>query len=111
MLFQTILYLEYVQAGIFGCKWHSQYPVHKKGNKQILNNYRPVSLLPTCDKHLEETIFDKIFQQLMENNLLNPNQSGFIMPGDSCINQLISVTHQIYDSFASNPSLEVRGVF
>ena len=46
----------------------------------------------------------------MANKLLNPNQSGF-MPGDSCIHQLISITHEIYASFDANPSLEVRGVF
>ena len=46
----------------------------------------------------------------MENNLLDPNQSGFT-PGDSCIHQLISITHEIYASFDSNLSLEVRGVF
>ena len=44
------------------------------------------------------------------NKLLNPNQSGF-MPGDSCIHQLISITHEIYASFDANPSLKVRGVF
>ena len=33
------------------------------------------------------------------------------MPGDSCIYQLISFTHEIYGSFDANPSLEVRGVF
>ena len=33
------------------------------------------------------------------------------MPGDSCIHQLISVTHEIYDSFDANPSLEVRDAF
>ena len=42
--------------------------------------------------------------------MLDPNQSGF-MPGDSCIRQLISITHEIYTSFDSNLSLEVRGVF
>ena len=46
----------------------------------------------------------------MVNKLLNPNQSGF-MPGNSCIHQLISITHKIYVSFDANPSLEVRGVF
>ena len=39
------------------------------------------------------------------NKLLNPNQSGF-MPGNSCIHQLISITHEIYASFDAN-----RGVF
>ena len=32
-------------------------------------------------------------------------------PNDSCINQLISITHDIYCAFDANPSLEVRGVF
>ena len=32
-------------------------------------------------------------------------------PNDSCINQLISITQNIYRAFDANPSLEVRGVF
>ena len=31
------------------------------------------------------------------------------MPGDSCINQLISITHEIYQSF--DDGFKVRGVF
>ena len=30
---------------------------------------------------------------------------------DSCVHQLLSVTHEIYKSFDANPSLEGRGVF
>ena len=40
--------------------------------------------------------------------MISPNQSGF-RPGDSCVNQLIAITHKIYKSFAGR--LEVRGVF
>ena len=43
-----------------------------------------------------------------ENNLISPNQSGF-KPGDSCINQLLSITHEIYKSF--DDGLEVGGIF
>ena len=46
----------------------------------------------------------------MVNKFLNQNQSGFTS-GDSCIHQLISITHEIYASLDVNPSLEVRGVF
>ena len=74
-----------------------------------MNTYRPVSLLPICGKLFEKIVFDTIFQSFIENNLRNPNQSRF-MPADSCIYQPISVTHEIYASFESNPSLEV-GVF
>ena len=46
----------------------------------------------------------------MEESLLNSNQSGF-RPGDSCINQLLAITHEIFDAFDCNPSLEVRSEF
>ena len=42
--------------------------------------------------------------------ILNVNQSGFRI-GDSSINQLISITHDIFRSFDTNPSLEVWIVF
>ena len=43
-------------------------------------------------------------------NLLANCQSGFLQ-GDSCISQLLSITHDIYNAFDGNPSHEVRGVF
>ena len=60
---------------------------HKKGDKQVLKNYRPVPLLPICGKIFERLIFNEIFSFLLENNLVSPNQSGF-KPRDSCLNQL-----------------------
>ena len=83
-------------------------PIHQKGDKQILRNYCPVSLLPLCRKIFERLMFNKLFNFLLENNLISPNQSGF-KPGDSCINQLLSITHEIYNSF--DEGLEVRSVF
>ena len=39
-----------------------------------------------------------------------PNQSGF-RPGDSNINQLISITHTIFKAFDCNPPLHVCSVY
>ena len=36
-------------------------PIHKKGDKQIINNYRPVSLLPVCGKIFERIIFNSLY--------------------------------------------------
>ena len=69
-----------------------------------------MSLLPVCSKLFEKVIFDSIFNFMIQNNLMNSCQSGF-RPNDSCINQLISITHNIYRAFDVNLSLEVRGVF
>ena len=55
-------------------------------------------------------IFDCIYDFLNQNCLLKANQSG-VMPGDSCIHQLVAITHNIFTAFDANPSLEVRGIF
>ena len=95
---------------MFPSKWNkgNVVPCYKKGDKQNLKNYRPVSLLPICGKILERLIFNEMFSFFLSNNLLAPNQSGF-KPGDSCINQLLSITHEIYSSF--DDGFEVRSVF
>ena len=67
--------------------------VHKKGDKQILKNYRP--------KIFERLLYDRMFEFFTTNNLISKNQSGF-RPGDSCIYQLLSITHEIYQSFDDN---------
>ena len=67
-------------------------------------------MLPICGKVFERLIFNSLFNYFIENNLLSRHQSGFI-PGDLCVQQLISVTHEIYNAFDCNRSLEVRGVF
>ena len=83
--------------------------MHKKNDKQLVKSYRPISLLPIFGKIVEKIIFNKIYH-LLEERLLNPNQSGF-RQSDSCINQLLAITHEIFEAFDCNPTLEVRSVF
>ena len=49
-----------------------------------------------------------MFSFCIENDLISQNRSGF-KPGDSCINQLLSIMHEIYKSF--DDGWEVRGVY
>ena len=56
----------------------------------------------------KKLICNEMFKFFIENELISPNQSGF-KPGDSCINQLLAITHEIYKSF--DDGFEVRGVF
>ena len=85
-------------------------PVHKKFNKNEIKNYRTISLLPISSKVFEKIIFNEIYCFLGSNDLIFNKQSIFL-PGDSCVAQLLSITHDIYLAFDANPSLEVRGVF
>ena len=97
-------------TGVFSSEWKKGniVPVHKKSDWQNIKNYRPVCLLPICGKIFERLIFNEMFNFFTSNNHISPNQTGF-KPGDRCINQLLSITHEIYKSFDNG--LEVRGVF
>ena len=53
-------------------------------------------------------LYDRILEFSIENNLIFNNQPGF-RPDGSCINKLLSITHEIYKSFGD--SLEVGAVF
>ena len=46
---------------------------------------------------------------LQNEQLLNPNQSDF-RSSDSCINQLLSITHDIFQSLDATPSFEFGSV-
>ena len=105
-----MIFNDCLSEGIFPIDWKKGniVPIHKKNDKQCVSNYRPVSLLPICGKILERLIFNKMFSFLTENELISQNQSGF-KPGDSCVNQLLSITHDIYRSF--DDGFDVRSVF
>ena len=49
--------------------------IHKKGDKQKLQNDRPVSLLPICRKILERLMFNETFEFFIENKLVSSSQS------------------------------------
>ena len=69
-------------------------PIHKKCDKKIVNNYRPVSLLPICGKVLERIIFNSLCEYVEENKLLPAHQSGF-RSNDLCVNQLLSIVNNL----------------
>ena len=108
----TILFQNSTKSSCYPVIWKRSniIPAHKKNDKQLVENYRPVSLLPIFGKIFEKIIFDRLYNFLLQEELLNPNQSGF-RPSDSCVKQLIAITHEIFKAFDCNPSLEVRSVF
>ena len=84
--------------------------MHKKSDKQVINSYRSVSILPICGKVFEKLIFNSVYKYLEEQKLLSADQSGF-RENDSCVNQLLSIVLNIYSAFDAYPTLESRGVF
>ena len=107
-----LIYEQVLAIGIFPNIWKSANltPIHKKGDKQLVKNYRPISLLPIYGKMFEKIIFNQLYLFFTTNNLITKNQSGF-RSGDSTTNQLLTLVNEIHESFDNRNSLEVRSVF
>ena len=52
-------------------------PLFKKGDQDILDNYRPISLLPVVSKVFEKVVFNQLYQHVTDNNLIFTSQYGF----------------------------------
>ena len=52
------------ECGVFPSEWKKDniVSIHKRGDKQTLKNYHPVSLLPICGKILERLLFKHMFK-------------------------------------------------
>ena len=105
-----MIFTSCLETGVFLINWKraNVVPIHKNESKQLVKNYRPVSLLLICGKVFESLLYNEVYPYLIDSNLILSHQSGF-KGGDSCINQLLSITHETYKSF--DEGFEVRGVF
>ena len=70
LIFKTCL-----RNGRFPLEWKKAnvVPIHKKGDKQTIKNYHPVSHLPICGKTFERLLYYTMFNFFSKNNLLSPN--------------------------------------
>ena len=82
--------------------------VTKKATNKTLKTTVQFLYFLSAENFFERLIFNEMFSFFVANNLLAPDQSGFIR-GGSCINQLLSITHEIYSSFEDG--FEVRSNF
>ena len=55
-----LIFGNYLETESFPKEWKKTniIPVHKIGDKQLIANYRPISLLPICGKVFEKLIFN-----------------------------------------------------
>lgn len=83
-------------------------PIHKSGNKQLINTYRPISLTSTCCKLMEHIINKALMTYLEEHNMLYPNQHSFRRKL-STTTQLLEITHDF--ALAIDSRLQIDAIF
>uniref|UniRef100_A0A8B9I1J1 Reverse transcriptase domain-containing protein n=1 Tax=Astyanax mexicanus TaxID=7994 RepID=A0A8B9I1J1_ASTMX len=84
-------------------------------DRLYVGNYRPASLLSFLSKVLKPSVYNQLSLFLTQNNLQDPNQSGF-KPAHSTETALIAVTEKLHAAKATNLSsvlilLDLSAVF
>ena len=83
------------------------FPFTKKTTNKILKIIEQFLYFRFVVKYLKD-YFNEMFIYFSANKFISKNQSRFQL-GDSCINQLLSITHEIFTSFDNG--LKVRSAF
>ena len=86
----TFIFNQSLTTGVVPADWRTAniFALHKKGPKDLPENYRPISLTSICSKLIEHIVYSSICKFLEDNDILTPRQHGF-RPGHSCETQLI----------------------
>ena len=87
------IFRQSIDTGILPQDWKTATitPIFKKGDKLDANNYRPISLTSPVCKVMERLIADKLLSFAQQNNLIPPQQHGFV-PNRSTTTNLLSTT-------------------
>jgi hypothetical protein len=75
-------------------------PIFKKEDPHLLNNYRPISLLPAISKVFEKVVHKQLQSYFSENNLFYHHQYGFRegFSTELALNEFVDRINQILDN-------------
>nr|XP_047141507.1 uncharacterized protein LOC124816378 [Hydra vulgaris] len=76
-------------------------PIFKEGDRAIISNYRPISILPIFSKILERIMYNRVYDYFQCNNLLYSNQFGF-KKHNSTEHAIIQFVRKISKSFENS---------
>ena len=96
-------------SGILPEVWKTSFitVIFKKGRKDIVSNYRPISLTCIVCKIMESIIRDNIMIYMLSNSLFSSYQYGFIK-GRSTILQLLKIIDDWVNALDSGSQIDVN---
>jgi hypothetical protein len=97
-------------SGIFPArlKYAVSKPTFKNGDRSDVSNCRPISLLPAFSKVFEKVLYVRMYQHLINNNILVDEQFGF-RTKSSITTATFNLISEIIDAF--NSKQIVGGIF
>lgn len=102
----TSMFNQSLTSGVFPEKWKDSNltPVFKSGQKDVITNYRGISLLSIMSKGLERCVHTHIYSHV--EDLLHPEQHAF-RKHKSCVTQLVQYIHSLAKTLDSGGQTDV----
>ena len=104
----SILFQKSLNEGILPSEWLRACitAIHKKGEKGIADNYRPVSMTSIICKIMESLVRDKLVEHMVSNNLFSDSQHGFV-PMRDCMTNLLTCIEKWSEYLEHGESVDV----
>jgi hypothetical protein len=104
----TTLFNQSLSTGTVPSDWRKSVicPIFKKGNKELVENYRPVCLTSVISKTMEAIIKDMICTHLQALDLVSNSQHGFV-PKRSCLSNLLVAENTITKLMDEGSSVDI----
>ena len=99
----TVLFNYALLFGVFSdsLKIAKVVPIHKGNSKSSVSNYRPISILLTISKVIEELIYIRTISFLTKHSILIPTQYGF-RSNHATLHALINAVTNAYNNIQNN---------
>ena len=106
--FLQILFNHIFQTGDFPIEWSKSIiiSVHKKGNSNICDNYRPISLTSLVSKVFTYILNERLTSYVESLGIVSEEQAGF-RRGYSTIDNMYTLYAMIFKQFSKNKKLYV----
>ena len=106
--FLQVLFTHIFRSGIFPGNWAKSIvvPIHKKGNPNLCDNYRPISLTSLVSKVYTHILNTRLTTFVEDEYILNEEQAGF-RNGYSTVDNMYILYSMIIKQFCKNRKLYV----
>ena len=82
--------------------------IFKAGKKELVTNYRPISVLSSISKILKRIMYNRLYSYFGQNKILYGKQFG-LRSHHSTDHALVELVDSVFDSF--NETIHMIGVF
>ena len=95
----TVMFNKSIALGTFPCEWKISKvtPIYKLGVREVMNNYRPISVISIVAKAVEKLVYNQLYEYFINNDMLTTSQHGF-RPNHSTVSAMLEIANKWFQN-------------